>query len=120
MNPKPATLRKLAGALGVQWYSLMSDEWEERYGYEAYREEFQEHLDKIAVQILKDGIASDIDRLIVLRQTYKHLYRKLNAKGQREAFELLLNYSDVGVLDHLLHDMKELVDDPQFQKKPEE
>lgn len=120
LNPKPATLRKLADALGVQWYSLMSDEWEGLYGEEAYKDDREELLDRQLLELSENGLTSNIDRLIVARTAYKSIYKKLNAQGQLEAFELLLNYSEADKLEYLLHDMMELAATPKFQKKPEE
>lgn len=108
LNPKPATLKKIAAALGVEWYELLSDDSEE-----------QDEVVKsyIGEKIAKSGIQNDAERTFLIRETINNYYNQLNIDGKLAAYKILFERSEDAVLADSIQDFKALADTPQYQKK---
>lgn len=111
LNPKPATLKKIAAALGVEWYELLSDDSEEQVEVvKSY----------IGEKIAKSGIQNDAQRTFLIRETINNYYNQLNIDGKLAAYKILFERSEDAVLADSIQDFKALADTPQYQKKAEE
>nr|DAX02195.1 MAG TPA: helix-turn-helix domain protein [Bacteriophage sp.] len=111
LNPKPATLKKIAAALGVEWYELLSDDSEEQVEVvKSY----------IGEKIAKSGIQNDAERTFLIRETINNYYNQLNIDGKLAAYKILFERSEDAVLADSIQDFKALADTPQYQKKAEE
>lgn len=110
-SPTFATLQKIADALGVSWYELVSDVPEEQ------AEAIKTHMvEKIAAL----GISSNEEKTFLIRETISNYYNQLNIDGKLAAYKILFERSDDEVLADSIQDFKALVDTPQYQKKAEE
>lgn len=110
LNPKPATLKKIASALGVEWYELLSDDSEEQVEVvKSY----------IGEKIAKSGIQNDAERTFLIRETINNYYNQLNIDGKLAAYKILFERSEDAVLADSIQDFKALADTPQYQKKAE-
>ena len=110
-SPTFATLQKIADALGVSWYELVSDVPEEQ------AEAIKTHMvEKIAAL----GISSNEEKTFLIRETISNYYDRLNIDGKLAAYKILFERSDDEVLADSIQDFKALVDTPQYQKKAEE
>lgn len=110
LNPKPATLKKIASALGVEWYELLSDDSEEQVEVvKSY----------IGEKIAKSGIQNDAERTFLIRETISNYYNQLNIDGKLAAYKILFERSEDAVLADSIQDFKALADTPQYQKKAE-
>lgn len=110
-SPTFATLQKIADALGVSWYELVSDVPEEQ------AEAIKTHIvEKIATL----GISSNEEKTFLIRETISNYYDRLNIDGKLAAYKILFERSDDEVLADSIQDFKALVDTPQYQKKTEE
>lgn len=110
LNPKPATLKKIAAALGVEWYELLSDDSEEQVEVvKSY----------IGEKIAKSGIQNDAERTFLIRETINNYYNQLNIDGKLAAYKILFERSEDAVLADSIQDFKALADTPQYQKKAE-
>lgn len=110
-NPKPATLKKIAAALGVSWYELLSDDPEEQAkAIKAYMSE------KIAMC----GDQEYTKRAFLAREITTDYYDQLNTDGKLAAYKIIYERIDNDALYDSIQDFKALVDTPQYQKKPEE
>lgn len=110
-SPTFATLQKIADALGVSWYELVSDIPEEQ------AEAIKTHMvEKIAAL----GISSNEEKTFLIRETISNYYDRLNIDGKLAAYKILFERSDDEVLADSIQDFKALVDTPQYQKKTEE
>lgn len=110
-SPTFATLQKIADALGVSWYELVSDVPEEQ------AEAIKTHMvEKIAAL----GISSNEEKTFLIRETISNYYDRLNIDGKLAAYKILFERSDDEVLADSIQDFKALVDTPQYQKKTEE
>lgn len=110
-SPTFATLQKIADALGVSWYELVSDVPEEQ------AEAIKTHIvEKIATL----GISSNEEKTFLIRETISNYYDRLNIDGKLAAYKILFERSDDEVLADSIQDFKALVDTPQYQKKAEE
>ena len=108
LNPKPATLKKIAAALGVEWYELLSDDSEEQVEVvKSY----------IGEKIAKSGIQNDAERTFLIRETINNYYNQLNIDGKLAAYKILFERSEDAVLADSIQDFKALADTPQYQKK---
>ena len=108
LNPKPATLKKIAAALGVEWYELLSDDSEEQVEVvKSY----------IGEKIAKSGIQNDAERTFLIRETINNYYNQLNIDGKLAAYKILFERSEEAVLADSIQDFKALADTPQYQKK---
>ena len=111
LTPKPATLKKIAAALGVEWYELLSDDSEEQVEVvKSY----------IGEKIAKSGIQNDAERTFLIRETINNYYNQLNIDGKLAAYKILFERSEDAVLADSIQDFKALADTPQYQKKAEE
>lgn len=111
LNPKPATLKKIAAALGVEWYELLSDDSEEQ---------IEVVKSYIGEKIAKSGIQNDAERTFLIRETINNYYNQLNIDGKLAAYKILFERSEDAVLADSIQDFKALADTPQYQKKAEE
>lgn len=110
LNPKPATLKKIAAALGIEWYELLSDDSEEQVEVvKSY----------IGEKIAKSGIQNDAERTFLIRETISNYYNQLNIDGKLAAYKILFERSEDAVLADSIQDFKALADTPQYQKKAE-
>lgn len=108
LNPKPATLKKIAAVLGVEWYELLSDDSEEQVEVvKSY----------IGEKIAKSGIQNDAERTFLIRETINNYYNQLNIDGKLAAYKILFERSEDAVLADSIQDFKALADTPQYQKK---
>lgn len=110
LNPKPSTLKKIAAALGVQWYELLSDDSEEQV---------EVAKSYIGEKIAKSGIQNDAERTFLIRETINNYYNQLNIDGKLAAYKILFERSEDAVLADSIQDFKALADTPQYQKKAE-
>ena len=126
-NPKPATLKKIAAALGVSWYELLSDNPEEQA--EAIKTGMKEKLGEIAQQnkpLHKMAPAEAIEQPgfhIEFRSDDDHiayLYSLLNDSGRAEATRCFSRHLDKDAIPEVIEYLRQLAHTPQFQKKPEE
>lgn len=110
-SPTFATLQKIADALGVSWYELVSDVPEEQ------AEAIKTHM----VEKIADlGISSNEEKTFLIRETISNYYDRLNIDGKLAAYKILFERSEDEVLADSIQDFKALVDTPQYQKKAEE
>lgn len=110
-SPTFATLQKIADALGVSWYELVSDVPEEQV------EAIKTHMVK---KIAKLGTFSKGEKTFLVRETISNYYEQLNIDGKLAAYKILFERSDDEVLADSIQDFKALADTPQYQKKAEE
>lgn len=104
------TLKKIANALGVEWYELLSDDSEEQVEVvKSY----------IGEKIAKSGIQNDAERTFLIRETINNYYNQLNIDGKLAAYKILFERSEDAVLADSIQDFKALADTPQYQKKAE-
>ena len=122
-----ATIKKIASALGVSWYELVSDEPEEQA--EAIKTSMKEKLGEIAQQnkpLHKMAPAEAIEQLgfhIEFRSDDDHiayLYSLLNDSGRAEATRCFSRHLDKDAIPEVIEYLRQLAHTPQFQKKPEE
>lgn len=106
-----ATIKKIASALGVSWYELLSDDPEEQAkAIKAYMSE------KIAMC----GDQEYTKRAFLAREITTDYYDQLNTDGKLAAYKIIYERIDNDALYDSIQDFKALVDTPQYQKKPEE
>mgnify|MGYP001087160822 CR=1 FL=1 len=133
-NPKPATLKKIAAALGVEWYELYSDD-----PHEQSRGIIYDISDRAGISILdKDGNVinhpkktnakwvktpsafSKIAQFNSENEKALFLYTNLNESGRYEAAKFFTEHLDKDSLPEAIAYLQQLVDTPQYQKKDEE
>lgn len=104
-NPKPATLKKIANALGdgTKWYELYSDDAQEQGAI-------------IASYFINDVKAVDAIRSIVSLESIKKLYHRLNTDGKLLASDYLIDRLDEREYKAVTAYLQQLVDTPQYQK----
>ncbi len=110
-TPKQETVKRIASALGVSWYELLSDDPEEQAkAIKAYMSE------KIAMC----GDQEYTKRAFLAREITTDYYDQLNTDGKLAAYKIIYERIDNDALYDSIQDFKALVDTPQYQKKPEE
>lgn len=124
-NPKPATLKKIAAALGVEWYELISDNpHEQAQGIIddvssrmqksiATNGPMQKASDLINSGIFEIQLKSDDDQIA-------YLYSLLNDPGKFEASRCFFRHLDKESIPEVIAYLKQLANTPQYQKKAEE
>ena len=124
-NPKAATLKKIAAALGVSWYELLSDDpHEQAQGIIddvfsrmqksiATNGPMQKASDPINSGIFEIQFKSDDDQIA-------YLYSLLNDPGKFEASRCFFRHLDKESIPEVIAYLKQLANTPQYQKKPEE
>ena len=124
-NPKAATLKKIASALGVSWYELLSDDpHEQAQGIIddvfsrmqksiATNGPMQKASDPINSGIFEIQFKSDDDQIA-------YLYSLLNDPGKFEASRCFFRHLDKESIPEVIAYLKQLANTPQYQKKPEE
>ena len=124
-NPKAETLKKIASALGVSWYELLSDNpHEQAQGIIddvssrmqksiATNGPMQKASDPINSGIFEIQFKSDDDQIA-------YLYSLLNDPGKFEASRCFFRHLDKESIPEVIAYLKQLANTPQYQKKPEE
>lgn len=116
LNPKPATLKKIAAALGVEWYELLADEPASPEELKEYEENMRQRI----AEIRRNGGPNEIEKQMIARFTLGQLYNMLNTEGKLAAYEVLLEKADYDMINGSILEFEELASMPRFQKKPEE
>lgn len=115
-NPKTETLKKIAAALGVEWYELLADE----PASPEELKEFEENMRQRIAEIRRNGGPNEIEKQMIARFTLGQLYNMLNTEGKLAAYEVLLEKADYYMINSSILEFEELASMPRFQKKPEE
>lgn len=120
-----ATIKKIASALGVSWYELLSDDpHEQAQGIIddvfsrmqksiATNDPMQKASDPINSGIFEIQFKSDDDQIA-------YLYSLLNDPGKFEASRCFFRHLDKESIPEVIAYLKQLANTPQYQKKPEE
>lgn len=118
-NPKTETLKKIAAALGVPWYELLSDD---------PHEQSQGTINNICDLLRKSGpvhkpseseianagfiqFNSDDDKIA-------YLYSLLNDSGKFEAARCFFRHLDKDSIPEVIAYLQQLADTPQYQNQP--
>lgn len=125
LNPKPATLKKIATALGVEWYELLSDN-----PHEQARGIIDDVSSRIQKSIATSGPMQKVPDLIssgFVDIQFKsdddqiaYLYSLLNDPGKFEASRCFFRHLDKESIPEVIAYLKQLANTPQYQKKAEE
>lgn len=126
-NPKPATLKKIAAALGVSWYELLSDD--PHVQARGIVDDVSGRLQKAIAETgpMKKISTSNVISSGLLQIQFKsdddqiaYLYSLLNDPGKFEASRCFFRHLDKESIPEVIAYLKQLANTPQYQKKPEE
>lgn len=103
-TPKPATLKKIAAALGVSWYELISDDPEEQA--ETIKENMKQVLANLKGEVMVqepltenpkalDALASTIEETFSDRNRILMDFDRLNEAGQQKAVERVHELTEI-------------------------
>lgn len=125
LNPKPATLKKIATALGVEWYELLSDN-----PHEQARGIVDDVSGRLQESVAKNGPmkkVSDPTNSGIFEIQFKsdddhiaYLYSLLNDPGKFEASRCFFRHLDKESIPEVIAYLQQLANTPQYQKKVDE
>mgnify|MGYP004484787171 CR=1 FL=1 len=124
-SPTFATLQKIADALGVSWYELLSDN-----PHEQAREIINDVSSRLQNEIATNGPMQKVSDPIssgVFQIQFKsdddhiaYLYSLLNDPGKFEASRCFFRHLDKESIPEVIAYLQQLANTPQYQKKVEE